>query len=560
MNGLKSKLYNLAAEKGGEFFFKFSKKTSNMKVAINIEIDAFDYLSKIENIKLLPHDKKAIYFLKYLKYCSMELTTFDRLDPKTQNNFTQLIIKFLQTYFSYFDASLKDHIDIKRPEMETLDDILKIVNSQAELSINFNILIYQNQGISILFDYAKIFIDNLINNPYEIIYTYEIIMRVLGTIYNLGRIKHLCSKLWNESNFIDTLFDLAYKIKNNDQFWHLQLMLYGTISFVYEENNLDKYQDIKQIAETISNLIGSCATNLQLNKEIRTKKMFFLMDKEFPIEVRSVTLIDIGWNLIDLFDCLYNLATIDSMKSEIYFQNLLQDYLRIIIYLGNEFEKEYALKLLYQLCFENSIANDVKNNKELYKYIKEMSRYYTSSFNRNNSLKSYEGIIWLIEKKSLIIPELSSFYSVKLRRRIKHVMISYDGKSKDVCLRIKHELNKNQFNTWIDIDNPDPSLESIKKAVEESSCALICMNRYYKKSSNCRLEAEYAIKLNKPIIVLIIEKNYRPDGWLNFLIGSSFIIDFTKHEFLECYNLLISQISLISSNNDETLKIKRDLF
>ncbi len=38
------------------------------------------------------------------------------------------------------------------------------------------------------------------------------------------------------------------------------------------------------------------------------------------------------------------------------------------------------------------------------------------------------------------------------------------------------------------------------------------MTEKYKLSSNCRLEAEYTIQLNKPIVPLILQANYKPDG------------------------------------------------
>lgn len=39
------------------------------------------------------------------------------------------------------------------------------------------------------------------------------------------------------------------------------------------------------------------------------------------------------------------------------------------------------------------------------------------------------------------------------------------------------------------------------------------MTEKYKLSANCRLEAEYSVNLNKPIVPLILQKDYKPDGW-----------------------------------------------
>ena len=40
-------------------------------------------------------------------------------------------------------------------------------------------------------------------------------------------------------------------------------------------------------------------------------------------------------------------------------------------------------------------------------------------------------------------------------------------------------------------------------------------------------EAEYAFALQKPIIPLLMEKNYKPDGWLGILKGSKLFFDFS---------------------------------
>lgn len=100
----------------------------------------------------------------------------------------------------------------------------------------------------------------------------------------------------------------------------------------------------------------------------------------------------------------------------------------------------------------------------------------------------------------------------------KHVMISYNRESRDICLSIKNELEKSGYEVWIDVEDiRGSSLESMATAIEESQCVLMGMTEKYKLSSNCRLEAEYAVQLNKPIIPLILQKDYKPDGWLLFI-------------------------------------------
>ncbi len=58
------------------------------------------------------------------------------------------------------------------------------------------------------------------------------------------------------------------------------------------------------------------------------------------------------------------------------------------------------------------------------------------------------------------------------------------------------------------------------EAVENSSVFLMCVSEKYYLSPNCRLEAEYAIRLQKPIIPLIMQEDYMPLGWLGIIIGT----------------------------------------
>ena len=89
------------------------------------------------------------------------------------------------------------------------------------------------------------------------------------------------------------------------------------------------------------------------------------------------------------------------------------------------------------------------------------------------------------------------------------------------------------------------------KGIENSWCALICMTEKYKESSNCRFEAEYVLQLKKPFIPLILQKSYKPDGWLGFMLGTKIYIDFTKYEFQDCVERVKKELLMIKNQNSE---------
>jgi hypothetical protein len=88
------------------------------------------------------------------------------------------------------------------------------------------------------------------------------------------------------------------------------------------------------------------------------------------------------------------------------------------------------------------------------------------------------------------------------------------------------------------------TLQSMAQAIESSDMILICMSNPYKQSAYCRSEAEYAYTRQRHIIPLIMEKKYRPDGWLGFICASKMYVDFTKNDFEQAFQKLIAQIQL----------------
>jgi len=218
----------------------------------------------------------------------------------------------------------------------------------------------------------------------------------------------------------------------------------------------------------------------------------------------------------------------------------MSEHLRTIIFNGNDCESQYGLKLLYQLCFEKKISEHVREDQELIAKIKELN----NSENSSGSTKKFcEGILWMIENDSNKIEQDPNARSqMPSLESGKHIMISYNRESRDLCLKIKSELEKMSYTVWIDVENiHGSSLESMALAIENSMCVLMCMTEKYKQSPNCRAEAEYAFNLHTPIIPLIMQSGYQPSGWLGRLkmkmIYSIFKISlFFSYFFLSRYN------------------------
>lgn len=202
------------------------------------------------------------------------------------------------------------------------------------------------------------------------------------------------------------------------------------------------------------------------------------------------------WSIINILKALYQISVSDQLKEELYFQHELSKHLRSIIYQGNDVEKEYSIMLLWQLCFNKKVASAVLDDVELYLFIEKLGKQTTSSdvsgANETSGLrKNASGVIWVLNKSkgeetakanaegSGILmaksatpkeqtPILPPDIDIEEINR-KHIMISYNRDSRDLCLRIKQELENDGRSVWIDVEDiSGSSLESMANAIENS--------------------------------------------------------------------------------------------
>lgn len=66
-----------------------------------------------------------------------------------------------------------------------------------------------------------------------------------------------------------------------------------------------------------------------------------------------------------------------------------------------------------------------------------------------------------------------------------------------------------------------------------------------KLSPNCRAEAEYTFSTRKKFIPLIMQANYKPDGWLGMLLGTKIFVDFTKYAYDDAFHRLKKELAQV---------------
>jgi hypothetical protein len=65
------------------------------------------------------------------------------------------------------------------------------------------------------------------------------------------------------------------------------------------------------------------------------------------------------------------------------------------------------------------------------------------------------------------------------------------------------------------------TVDTMALAVEGSAVVMLGVSRAYKESSNCRMEAQYALQKKKPLVPLMLVEGYEADGWLGLMLGTS---------------------------------------
>lgn len=126
--------------------------------------------------------------------------------------------------------------------------------------------------------------------------------------------------------------------------------------------------------------------------------------------------------------------------------------------------------------------------------------------------------------------------------KLNHITISYDRSDSAMCVKIKNGLEKFGYRVWMDVRQLNSgSVNSITRAIEESSAVLICVNEKYRQSLNAQLEALHARRIKKLVVPLIFEKGYENSrGWLEPFMNNVFI-NFAVNDFDECMRQLIDE-------------------
>ena len=87
-------------------------------------------------------------------------------------------------------------------------------------------------------------------------------------------------------------------------------------------------------------------------------------------------------------------------------------------------------------------------------------------------------------------------------------------------------------------------MDAMAQAIEQSQMIIICMSEDYRRSNFCRAEAHYAFQRQLKLVPVLLQKHYKPDEWLLFLIGPLMYVDFIKYEFPKAMEMLLKELEI----------------
>ena len=204
---------------------------------------------------------------------------------------------------------------------------------------------------------------------------------------------------------------------------------------------------------------------------------------------------------------------------------------------------EYPLvyDILWALSFNSDIQQQLRSSSLFMSKLAHLAR----DSNNGQMHKITHGILWNLESKHHDRPltDTLAVTDAAEPQTTFDIMISYSHKDKVLSKQLYEHLVRAGYRVWIDFDQMHGNvMDAMAQAIERSQTIIICMSEQYRRSNYCRAEAHYAFQRQLKLVPVVLQKHYKPDGWLLFLIGQLLYVDFTKYEFGRAIDMLMKEI------------------
>jgi len=508
---------------------QFSSNIATIKAAI-------DYLNKIKNqLKLINEEAAEAFHFIYVMTARYISTNPELIDIYEEINLINVVYNVID-YLSSICFTLKAPSDqncssLDQRKFEILYKSIQILNFLTINSVKSSLIYFQLGG-------AKSLLNLLDNNKFTKTFKNdEIINRIVSNVNWLSKTTESLKTEWADFRAVDIILKVAKKYPST------KLIAYTTFANIATDKHIDTLTEVNDVIKEMIVIIDYAADCISKGNVTREYQPFKESDDQktnnYEVYVVPIDKYKIRFTLTGILLVLNRLAVNNTIRSDIYLIFNLKEPLKKIITSGSLIEKRYALHVLAQLCFDHEVLEELTKDVELCSVLEEMVNTENSPILAVQKL--CEHIMWCIKIKNSI-PDIS-LYQKTSNQPVK-VVISYNIQSKELCLRIKKELENRGFEVVIDISNGS-SINEMAKCVETCDYFLMCVTEKYRQSVHCQAEAQYSFKMRKKIIPLIMQKGYsNVNGWLGALMYDKNSINFIKKTFEQSMYDLIKELDV----------------
>ena len=319
-------------------------------------------------------------------------------------------------------------------------------------------------------------------------------------------------------NSIGILHNILWRLRDRELFANCEL-------FANREQTLLHFAKTKvRTIAALSLLTLAYVVDENTNHLISADKnllrfIIILLDEAWQSEDRHSN----GFSAKELAEGLSHLAVNDDNKKILGQIGVIPVLIQVIKTSNEDEEKASATRALWMVAFNDNNRKRIRQEEGAMDILHQLQQSKNSEVQ-----KAAAGALWELEGKT------ARQSSEKIESTGNHVMISYQWDSQEVLVEVKNRLQASGYRVWMDLEQMKGStLEAMAEAVENASVVLVCVSRRYKESQNCRSEATYAYDLKKDIIPLMMERNYKGDGWLGIIVTGKMWFDFQSKHVLE---------------------------
>jgi hypothetical protein len=449
--------------KVGSYFHVASQLTK-------IQENYFAEIKKLEEECATSQDTCLLSSLKQLAINFNFIKSLNELKVKKDHkNIAKICIFLLDQFYATFvdtiDRKKNNKIDDRTKVRAQIDEIKNTmllelsvkINDMAAFSMNFCNAFMQYNGLDIVFKYFtnQMLVDyyvetHSLGDDFKVWFEMldAVLRNILGDFILLSRGYSAYKPEWKKHNAMKVFLNHLDKTKdvlNNKVFTST------VIAFIADDEDVNELTHLKEVIPDLIELLVGCAECFEEGKDI-FRESFALDESEVFKDIAEVDKNGDLWNLVNIIEALYHLSVIDTLKSDIYFKFNAVKYLKVIIFRGNEVEKEYSILMLWQLSFDKGVAHDLLKHTELLDYLNRLS---SDDKLDKNLVNNATGLLWNLSKsdKSRRGEDINKQILLQDDFYEKHIMKSFNKKTRDLCVKLKRELEKEMKKTWSDSED-----------------------------------------------------------------------------------------------------------